>query len=496
MKKIWLAAPIAVAVAATPFVIAHKAEQNFDAGVQDVSSYLAFNGLPVELTVQKYEKGFLSSKAINRLQLSPEFQNMMGTGGDQPVCLDLVTEIQHDYMTLLQGGLLTATTRVMPLQNQADCGLAEVFTSEKELADIYIQQFGEEGPFTIESAFKIDGSNTITFSSKPVNLDKEIEGKSLKINVTPMQGVVGVSSTRDHVVANINWQGLNVTAHNGEKVGDVKVGSYTLKMEASQILEHLWAGSSEQIISDIKVGGEDGQNFSISAITITGKDTVAENMVSSAGSVNVNDILYNGMDAGSMALDLSFNNFETEATNRLVGIIKQINAQATTTTDPDKFMAELENQKDAIVADLITLAKKADIKIDKWELKLGENSFNANADLRMDGVDQLSAEILKEQPQALMANVLLNAEGKLDEALVNSYADIMVATQSSKMELTDEDKAQMKEMLLMQFSNMAQMYVQMGFLNYDEASAQYNAKVGFAKGALIVNGQPFNPNGG
>ncbi|MBU6954761.1 MULTISPECIES: YdgA family protein [unclassified Hahella] len=496
MKKIWLAAPIAVAVAAAPFVIAHKAEQNFDAGVQDVSSYLAFNGLPVELTVQKYEKGFLSSKAINRLQLSPEFQSMMGTGGDQPVCLDLVTEIKHDYMTLLKGGLLTATTRVMPLQNQADCGLAEVFTSEKELADFYTQQFGEEGPFTIESAFKIDGSNTITFSSKPINVDKEEEGKSIKINVTPMQGVIGVSPARDHVVANINWQGLNVAAHNGEKVGDVKVGSYTLKMEANQILEHLWAGSSEQVISDIKIGSEDGQNFSVSTITLKGKDTIAENLLSSAAFINVNDMLYDGMDVGSMALNLSFNNFETEATNRLVGVIKQINTQATASTDPDQFLTELENQKDIIVGDLITLAKKADIKIDKWELKLGENSFNANADLRMDGVDQLSADVLKEQPQVLMANVLLNAEGKLDEALVSSYADVMVAAQSKTMELTDEDKAQMKEMLLMQFSNMAQMYVQMGLLNYDEASSQYSAKVGFAKGGLTVNGQPFNPNGG
>ncbi len=496
MKKLLIATPIVAALAAAPYLISQQAETRYKEETARLSEYLLDNGLPVKMEVAEYNSGFLSSKAVNRLA----FSELLG-GEDSGVCFDLVSEIKHDYFTMLNGNLLKATTTIKPLDQQSECGIADEMENNAEFAAFYKEHFGTEGPISIKSVLGFTGTANIDFTLKPVEFEKEEDGKTIQANMQPATGAIAISADSNAVDFNMDWKGLNMVVTDPvDASGNVElaIDGYEITAAQQRHLDNIWVGPSHQRIGSLKMTiapeGE-AKNFSMAEVVIDGESTVSGDLFSTRADMAMTGVMADGHDLGNLAFVVAFNELDLAATDKLIGFFKNLNrATMDGGMSEDHFS---EEDKKAVGEAVLKLAQKGVIELQKVEYAQKDKKLSITGDMRMEGLENVSLEMLDSAPLMMMQHILLNLEAGLDAELVNSVAAIVADFQGQAQGMSDEEVQQMQQMMVMQFSTMAQMYTESGLLNYDAENDRYTSKLNMAKGELLVNGAPMPlPTGG
>jgi len=495
MNKFLIATPIAVALAVAPYLISQQAETRYKEETARLSEYLLNNGLPVRMDVAEYKGGFLTSKAVNRLVFS-ELLSGKGSG----VCFDLVSEIKHDYLTTLSGDLLRATTIIKPLEQQSECGIADEIENNAEFAAFYKEHLGSEGPIIIESRLGFSGTSHIDFAVKPVEFEQEDNGKTIKAEMQPANGVITISADNNTVDFSLDWKGMNMMVTDPVDASNninLSLDGYEFNAAQQRHLKNVWVGPSHQRIGALNVTvapqGEK-KNFSMAEIILDGDSTVDGDKFSTKADMLLKGVTADGHELGDLTFVLGFNQMDLNATDKLIGFFKNLNHTAMNAAASEDLFTE--EQKNAVGEAALVLAKEGVIELKKIEYAQKGKKLSISGDMRLEGLENVSLEMLDVTP-LMMQHILLNLEAGLDAELINGVAAILADIQGRTQGMSAEDIQQMQQMMVMQFSSMAQMYTQSGMLNYDAENDRYTSKLNLAKGELLVNGAPMPmPTGG
>ena len=487
MNKWWIAAPIVAAVAAgVPFVTAPQAEHAFTAGVDELNDYLVKNGIPLKLTSMKYEKGTLASTSVQRL----EFFDPTGLDGmESPVCIDLETELDHGYTALLGGSWVSAKTTIVNPLKQTECGIAEAFTDQPELATAYIDQFGNKGPLVIESKFGLAGTSEIEMILKALDFKHNEDGEAVKIKSSELTGIFELNSGRDEVDIQMDWPGLEVEASEGAGQNiSFNLDGMTLNADQKLLHQYLWVGPYEQKFGkwDLRIkDAEKDIQFSVDSTSFVGDSEVASDMLNSDAVIAVNGIAYGKESLGDFELNLSFDDFPAEQTDQIVGFFTKLTNGALKGEGQEPNEAELQ----AFGEKAKQVMEKAKLKLNALQYGIGDEKVKFDGQVYLKDVDKLTIEQIDQDGKKLIKHIYAKLDGKLDEKLISTVANIAAKIQGELAGVPEENREMMASMMVTQASAALQNFQNMGFVVHDADAKQYKTEFSFENGQATINSQ-------
>lgn len=252
MKKVVGLGIVAVAIVGAPYLTGTMAEKQFKAEMEQLQGSSALQSIPYDLKIDvDYQRGWFTSTAVNTITLQlPE---------QEPITFKVNNKINHGPI-LLSGpntfGLASVETRV-PLSEDQQADLAKIWKDNKN-------------PIQIQSHIGFSGNTTINASVAGFKLDN-IEGKaSDSVTFEPIEMTVAFSDNLTRLVADINWNGIQVNTADM----NMFVGKLTGRSEKHLLLEDLWLGDDE---------------FKLSALTINSNNASASPLGKAPSNVTLED---------------------------------------------------------------------------------------------------------------------------------------------------------------------------------------------------------------
>jgi len=490
MNKLWIAAPVILLVAAAPYFTGPQAEQALQAGTAEINQYFKESGLPLKVAGVSYTKGFLSSQAINRVELTETLEGK----ADSSYCIELTTKLNHGYLSLIKGQWGDAKTTIRPLTEQSACALGALYTSEKQFADFYQKSFDVDGPAILNAHFSFSGGADIDFTVHPFDIDETMDSETINVSVKQLQGNFDVSSDWDSFTFNLNWPGMKAEGHSKTDTFAFSLGNYAAVGEQTLAYPNLWVGSVVQTLGEFKVhnDGAENVNMGFDSLEMIGDTSIEDDKLRSSAQLSLEGIAADSNNLGDFSLNLDISQFDAKALDNLMGTIKELIATLQQAGNPE---VKLDFDQATLAQDIKTIADSGIIEIKSLDYSIGDNSAYLDGAFNLADLQPVPANVLIENPLMLINHLKVTLNAELDEALVRDIVNLITELDSEFEGMDAETKTQFREQMMMQFTQFAQNFTQSSYLLYDADKSRYKTTLTFKNGEARVNDQPFGiPN--
>ncbi len=309
-------------------------------------------------------------------------------------------------------------------------------------------------------------------SIAPVKADINQELKSGSLDFSPFELSYTLSNDIRESDLILNWQGMNLDMGGP---GNLSVESITSKTHQFAFNTDLWLGNTEAQILNINYISDKNSVFRLDRFDFNG------DMVPAGDDSNTNGTFTNQID--NMIVENEQGTFIIRNLNSewsLVSIPNELRELYQDYTDPFQIERiqnpELVNQQAA--EKLASIQLQPTLTMNQFDLTLNEGNLDMSAIAEFE-------EPFLIGDQYPMSFLILNGKLNVSESFFKDIVDIMAEFNPMMATMTSEQRAQMAQGMVTQFS-------QQGLITA-QGDRQYGAEISTANSFITFNGQPVFP---
>lgn len=490
-KKLLIGASIVViALGAEPYVAGTFAGERIFGNTDNINAYLHKQSAPAKITQQRYQRGWSTSEAIDRVVITDP------KSGKDLMCVDLKTQVNHGLTALFRGHWFEGDTRiVMTSGKEAPCGLQTVFRDNPEAEQKLAKALGTESPVTIETFGALTGGVTLKASTQAYPSAPTADKQDWK--VTPVNATVNIGAGGDHYNYQINWGGMHAPADSkgmmkSELIG---IGNIAMHGEQTRWKGNLWTGIMAADIKDVDYRLDArGQMLDAryNSIRFSSNSNIKDGKLAAEFQVAGGDLMVQGLSFGRFDAVVRADDIQAadvEQFSREVSELSEKKIWKHDASPAEKFRAIPPKTLGVLIAALAP----AKLTLKEFSYSLGKATAEVKGDAAWPGLEAVAPKALQDNPALALDKLQAHANGVIPSALINAFGDT-----SAQMATTvggvpaDQFNAvatRTRQALRQQFDA----WVINGFLTKDTSNGNYGFSLSFDKGKFTLNGHDMPP---
>lgn len=462
MKKLIIFAVIIAVIAAAPWYVGLRAQQELESQIEKFENYPGYSAELIE-----YNRGLLSSSG--KLKIAYEIANVPQNDEMEQKIIGILGEGIIVNLKVTHGPLLTkpgfspglSYTEVTLDDSQEFVREAETLFAVEELIEGYaLLDLSGKGNGALTMPVLAYEDDNAKFSFGGMRLDYELAdyGRTQKSS--------GVIEPLSFSSDNTQVQMSAITVEGASKMGDslFGTGSFNASLASLNII-----GEHTALVENIQVAADVSNPAS--------------------GLMNVDYKIALGKLSGSdMPYALSDSIFDITVKNVKESAVEKF-SQLSTSADFSSPEAMQAHQEKVNIAMAELLSGSPELLINNVAFKLDENTYmDLSGTMSVDGAVAGNPAALN-NPMMLIPAVSANYTANLSEGLLKMGIQQYLSTQFADAGMTPEETLAMMEGQAAQSAQMIETFVGMGFLQ--KTGSGYRIETSFKDGELKVNGQPM-----
>lgn len=399
--------------------VGQQAKGEIDKSISNLNEFLAHTSPYLSLSEVSYEKGFLSSTGIYKLNIDvPDLPQELSN-------ITFLNQVFHGPLPLIQEGRFTPALAI-----------SKTTLINNDNTKILFDAANGQEPFTSSSVLSFAKEIANTIETAPLKFDDQ----DVEIMVEPIQAIT--HTNLDYAFFNTEAMGGAMKA-TGKSTSSLSTDGFKLSNKTTRTAHKNYIGDTSLTFGKFNITSSD------QSIAIDSVDVNASTTESSAGLLNgditysVNNINVNKIDFGTTALKMTVNNLDMKALNEF--------SRATASLDLSSASFEEEELADHFETLFVKLAdNKFEFHIDPFRIKATTGEASLNFGVAFNG-EKASAES-RESPELFAAESLrkANLSFSIDDNLIKEYGSGIIQISEG----TDKAEADAQAQILAAMANL------------------------------------------